>query len=428
MAMFDRDRRERMQIDEFYETIGANRGFAATNEMLYISSHTIYLRDGINYKREILRTWREDFGERLSDEAWEYVANLYPSFCIIGIIEDMKLGRGISREYVRWKTLVRLEMDIKLIECAENNVTFNMEDFRRYINDKYNFAFDNLIDEIEDGDIPYIESFPVLGKALMKFKKEIQNVFEILSKSCEESLKLRMDSSDKNFRSRSRRRPRRSRNSQVEEPKTSAPVQENISSDTEKVAPKVEVAADKKVDEVAQKIEPEIKSEPAPEVKPAPVENPHEHAIKDYEVIVAEYENKIKRLENYVAEIQRRHDEMREYSLTQHDRGIKDLFAALNSKNYSKPLDFLYKIMLNPALDDNFRSYLENLFMALKDMGVEPIVENPFSAKIDETRLTTNYNLEFDIKNFVPEKTKVKYVGWKYKNSILEKPTLYIKE
>lgn len=426
MAIMERDRRGRMQMNEFYESIGANRGFAATNEMLYISSHTIYLQDGINYKREILRNWREIFGERLNDDAWEYVAALYPSFCIISIIEDMKAGRGISREYVRWKTIVRLEMDLKLIECAENNVTFNMNSFRHYINEKYNFAFDTLVDEIEDGDIPYIENFPALGNALMKFQKDIKSVFENLIKSCEEALNLRINSSERNSRRR-----RRSRTPRVEEKQTPAPTSTPapepapVASEPEKVAPKVTDTEEKTVEEVAPpKVEPETK----PETPVVTDENATSHAIKDYEVIIAECEDRIKRLESDVAEFQRRHDEMREYSLVQYDRGIKTLFNALNDKRYSKPLDFLYKMMINPALDDNFRSYLENLFMALKDMDIEPIIENPFTATIDETRLTTNYNLEFDKKNFIPEKTKIKYVGWKYKNSILEKPTLSVKE
>ena len=415
MAMFDRDRdhRGRLQMNEFYEEIGANRGYAATNEMLYISSHTIYLREGINYKREILRSWREDFGQRLSDEAWEYVAALYPSFCIIGIIEDMKLGRGISREYVRWKTLVRLEMDIKLIECAENNVTFNMEDFRNYINKKYNFAFENMLDEIEDNDVPYIENFPALGKALMKYKKEIQDVYEKLYKSCEEGLKLRMDSSEN--KSRSRRRSRRPRSQKV--------------ADTPKVTPEPAPAVEEKVVEVAQekvepkiKVEPEIKSEPAPAAVTA--DNAKDHALKDYEVIIAEYEEKIRRLENDVAEYQRRHDEIREFSTLQYDRGIKDLFNILNDNRYSKPIDFLYKLMQNPTLNANVRSYLENFFLALEEMEIEPIVQAGQAVVVSPARMTANYNLEFDIKDFVPEKTSVKYAGWKYKDSILEKPTL----
>lgn len=414
MAMYDRDRdhRGRLQMNEFYEEIGANRGYAATNEMLYISSHTIYLREGINYKREILRSWREDFGQRLSDEAWEYVAALYPSFCIIGIIEDMKLGRGISREYVRWKTIVRLEMDIKLIECAENNVTFNMEDFRNYINKKYNFAFENMLDEIEDNDVPYIENFPALGKALMKYKKEIQDVYEKLYKSCEEGLKLRMDSSEN--KSRSRRRSRKPRIQKV--------------ADTPKVTPEPAPAVEEKVVEVAQekvepkkvepkKVEPEIKSEPAPA-------DAKDHALKDYEVIIAEYEEKIRRLENDVAEYQRRHDEIREFSTMQYDRGIKDLFNILNDNRYSKPIDFLYKLMQNPTLNANVRSYLENFFLALEEMEIEPIVQAGQAVVVSPARMTANYNLEFDIKDFVPEKTTVKYAGWKYKDSILEKPTL----
>ena len=426
--MIDERERDRLNRQEdFYKETGGIKGVVAANEMLYITAHTTYLTDNsINYKAEILQAWREDFSIRLSDDAWRYISELYPAFVNIAIIEDIKQGREISRTFVKWKTLIRFEMDLKLIECAENNVPFSKEKFRDFINEKYNFHFESMLDDLEAKDILYIEDFTNIAKALLPYKEKIKNIYDVFVKTYDEEIKSRMNSERRNdFRTSDRRRrnyrPRTDRNfgyvKKVDSENKSAdfPGTENITSSDNQPA-----LATSNENVTAESV-------PADKIQPEPVvnaENAKEHALKDYEVIIAEYEEKIRRLESDVAEYQRRHDEIREYSVTQYDRGVKDLFNLLNDKRYSKPIEFLYKLMRNPALDANVRSYLENFFLALEEMDIEPIIQVGQPLVVDIAKMTANYNLEFDIKDFVPEKTTIKYVGWKYKDSILEKPTL----
>lgn len=150
-----------------------------------------------------------------------------------------------------------------------------------------------------------------------------------------------------------------------------------------------------------------------------------ERIKKDYELLIADYEEKIIRLEKDLVEYKRQHDELRTYSVGNYDRGVKDLFHILNDKRYGKPLNFLYQsLMFNHNLGANFRSILENFFMALEEMDIEPIIQIEKSVLADHARLKANCDLEFDIKNLVPEKVYFKYVGWKYKNTVIEKPTL----
>lgn len=421
----ERDRLNRQE--EFYQETGAIKGLTAANELLYITAHTNYLRDGINYKAEILQAWREEFSLRLSDNAWRYINELYPAFVNIAIIEDIKQGRELSRTFVKWKTLIRFEMDLKLIECAENNVPFSKEKFRDFINDKYNFHFESILDDLELKDVPYIEDFTNIAKALLPYKEKIKNIYDVFVKTYDEEIKSRMNSDRRND---SRSGDRRRRNYR---PRTDRNFSDVRKFDTENKSANVPATTNITSREIDNQPAPAMSNEnvaaetvPADKIQPAPVdaETAKEHALKDYEVIIAEYEEKIRRLENDVAEYQRRHDEIREYSVTQYDRGVKDLFNLLNDKRYSKPIEFLYKLMRNPALDANVRSYLENFFLALEEMDIEPIVQTGKPLVVDITKMTANYNLEFDIKDFVPEKTTVKYVGWKYKDSILEKPTL----
>jgi len=142
-------------------------------------------------------------------------------------------------------------------------------------------------------------------------------------------------------------------------------------------------------------------------------------------LLIANYEEKIRRLERDLEEYKRQHDELMTYSAGNYDRGVKDLFHILNDKRYGKPLNFLYETFLTGQnLDANLRVILENFFMALEEMEIEPINEVKESVLADPASLKKSCDLEFDIKDLVPEKVYFKYVGWKYKDTVIEKPTL----
>lgn len=140
-----------------------------------------------------------------------------------------------------------------------------------------------------------------------------------------------------------------------------------------------------------------------------------------------EKDERIDKLERDIKEFKRQRDEAREYSANQYDRGIKDLFQVMNDVRYGKVIDYLYALSRNPETEANLASYLDNLFMALEDMEIEPIVEDG-RPDVQEESLLRDYNLDFDKSEYHAEKVQLKYAGWRYKEVPMEKPTLVLKE
>ena len=148
---------------------------------------------------------------------------------------------------------------------------------------------------------------------------------------------------------------------------------------------------------------------------------------REYQAVLNEKDSHILKLEQDIKEFKRQRDEAREYSVTQYDKGIRDLFSAINDIRYGKVIDYLYKLLQTEGIDDNLASYLDNFFMALEDMEIEPVACNG-KITADEDKLVKEYNLDFDKNDFDASRAELKYTGWKYKDITIEKPTLALKE
>lgn len=420
-------------MNEFYEEVSkGNRDlFEKINEALYINAHTVYLSDkeNINYKGYFSEKWREEFGRFPNVAQYNYIFRLYQSFMKIKLIQSLKTDK-IDSDRVMWATVVRLEMDLKLIESVEKNVDFTMKSFRDYMNEKYRFILENVIDNIEKADIPFTKNFKKLGEALLPYKEKIQEVLKCVLSLNDEVIQNGLESGRIiriNLASDTGSERREERRDVTPFTKPSNPKSESVTKTETEVKPET-------VTESVIKFEPDATVTTFTDIKPITnvdesadkkADMDKERVIKDYQMLIADYEEKIKRLEKDLEEYKRQHDELRTYSVGNYDRGVKDLFHILNDKRYGKPLNFLYQTFLfNQRLDANFRGILENFFMALEEMEIEPIVQIEKSLLTDTSRLKTNCDLEFDIKDLVPEKVYFKYVGWKYKDNVIEKPTL----
>jgi len=448
---------------EFYEEIskGNSERFAEINEFLYINAHTIYLldEDKVNYRSTFRDKWRKEFGISLTDAQFDYVFELYQSFIKFKVIRALKIGKFDSYRLM-WITLVRLEMDLQLIECVEKNIAFTKQNFRDYMNKKYSFILENVVENIEKADVPFTEDFKKLGEALLPFKAQIQKIYENFSSSNDEVIKNNIDAGKpilsylakntgseisaerRNFEPASA--PAKTKTEPVTKSDSATKTEPVTKSDfatksepavkSESVTKSDFATTSKSDSDAVIKFKPAIKSKPAVKDEAvinigAPIEKKSdfdkERMIKDYELLIANYEEKIRRLERDLEEYKRQHDELMTYSAGNYDRGVKDLFHILNDKRYGKPLNFLYETFLTDQnLDANLRVILENFFMALEEMEIEPINEVKESVLADPASLKKSCDLEFDIKDLVPEKVYFKYVGWKYKDTVIEKPTL----
>lgn len=148
---------------------------------------------------------------------------------------------------------------------------------------------------------------------------------------------------------------------------------------------------------------------------------------REYQAVLDEKDSRILKLEQDIREFKRQRDEAREYSVNQYDKGIRDLFSAINDIRYGKVIDYLYKLLQTEGTDDNLASYLDNFFMALEDMEIEPAAASE-KINTDREKLIKEYNLDFDKNDFDSSRIELKYTGWKYKDIPIEKPTLTLKE
>ena len=117
-----RDSKYYVTMPKFYEEVskGKRELYAEINEFLYINAHTIYLLDEekVNYRNTFSEKWRREFEMSLTDAQFNYIFELYQPFIKVKLIHALKTGKFDSYRLM-WITLVRLEMDLKLIECAE---------------------------------------------------------------------------------------------------------------------------------------------------------------------------------------------------------------------------------------------------------------------------------------------------------------------
>ena len=381
-----------MTTSEFYDRFKGDNSLEKVNEALYIIIHTVYLEDEVNYKLEIMKNWKRKLGEGyLPDSFWKYIIMQYKSFADVKLVEPLKSGIPFSSESTVIFTLLHFEMDLKLVECALQGKQFQKNEFREYIYEKYSQACCTYLNRVEEYEIQYIKDFGALGRALLPYKEKIQNIYEKFWRANEATLE-----NFKNPNAKFQQKETADTIAAAAEPKKIASTEETLKDSTD-------VTDYKKI---IKNLEEKL------------------HASQDYEIVMSGLEDKVRRLERDISEYRRQRDEAREYSAKEYERGIKTLFGSLNDARHSKIVDYFYKLMSEKDIDDNLRSYLENFFMALAECEITPILQGVEIGNIPENKLTADYNLDFDKSDYDADKTQVKYVGWKYKNTILEKPTL----
>jgi len=378
---------------DFYNKYRGDNSLEKANEVLYVIVHTVYLADGV-YKFEIRDSWKSKLGVRFIDDFedfWRYIRKQYTTFADPTLVDALKKEEKIRSDGIRISTLLRFEMDFQLIECVEQGKQFQKDAFREYICEKYSRAFSHYLDKLEKNEIQYIKDFSALGRALLPYKEKIQNIYEKFCRANETTLQ--------DFQNRPVNFVAKEKAAEV----TAPPEPKKIASTEEPLKDSTDVTDYKKI---IKNLEEKL------------------HASQDYEMVMSGLEDKVRRLERDISEYRRQRDEAREYSAKEYARGIKTLFGSLNDARHSKIVDYFYKLMSEKNIDDNLRSYLENFFMALAECEITPILQGVEIGNIPENKLTADYNLDFDKSDYDADKTQVKYVGWKYKNTILEKPTL----
>ena len=299
---------------DFYKAIDNGDSFEKLNEKIYLIVHTSYLNDA-NPKSAMFDAWRMKIGRRMTDDEFFHLKNLYSCFIDRMYIRIIKTNEDIRRRDVLWQALVSLEMDCALLDCVEQEKPFVMKEFREQLNRKYSGAFDNILDDIEAVDVPYIKDFNALGRGLRPFKTKIREIFNGLLKT---NSRLINDQT-KHFKQRR---------------------------------------------EAAEKFKAANRAKPtSPKAAPNKIDP----------TVIEQYEERIRRLENDVNEYKRQRDEQIEYAQTQYDRGIRELFQLLNDDRYSQIINYFYALMLDGKTEANLRSYLENFFMALEEFDITPI-------------------------------------------------------
>ena len=326
-------------IRDFYAAINNGDSFEKLNEKIYLIVHTAYLND-VNYKYAIFDAWKAKIGSRMPDEMFYYLKSICSCFVDRMYIRIIKTNEDVRRRDVLWQALVGLEMDCALIECAEQNKQFTLQDFREQLNRKYSGAFNQTLNEIAAVDVPYINDFNALGRGLLLHKSKIVDIYNRLLKTNSKAI----NDYAKHFKQRNA---------------------------------------------AAEKFRANLKTKPSAP-KSTPAKSEPDSAARE------KYEERIRRLENDVNEYKRQRDEQIEYAQSQYYRGIRDVFQLLNDDRYSRIINYFYALMLDNKTEANLRSYLENFFMALEEFEIMPINGgNP---------------------------AKFRSPGWRFRNTILEKP------
>lgn len=367
--------RRKVTREEFFEKNAVN----CTNEFLaenaYILIHTTYLKDGIHIKTEIGKLWKELFKTYMQDDTFEYMVGNEPLFTRNTVVEEIMKGKEIQSRKILERTITALEFDLWLIERQEKGLSLELSIFEAYIHEKYGQFLDRQYNNFKRFDLAYINDFTRITKALLAYYGKIKDFYNRVQKS--NKVKIQIDEPD------------------VERTKEYKFIRKNT-------------------DERQNKGLPSHK------------ETVQQDIGREYQAVLDEKDSRILKLEQDIREFKRQRDEAREYSVNQYDKGIRDLFSAINDIRYGKVIDYLYKLLHTESTDDNLVSYLDNFFMALEDMEIEPAAS---SEKItaDKEKLTKEYNLDFDKNDFDASRAELKYTGWKYKDITIEKPTLTLK-
>lgn len=454
-------RPKRMLAKEFFHGTASNGNNEQVNIALYYITHTIYFMGGDN-KENITNYWHKELGVTLDSANWEYIKDNYSEF--VDEIRNSRLRKGdkITSFIGRSNIIIRLEFDLWLFhELADrdNIHSFEIHNFEKLISEKYGKYIDEWWDKFKNREIYHIKNLELLAEKMIPFENKIKKVYEgflAANKNLidtdiknegrlennrnindkENGIKKTLISANKDI---SDKKPMtasgeiiKANNSVAESKKVTtqstsknneSPKQEDVKynrnfdfSDMLNITKKNEIEKSSDIIDTVNDSSEELKR--------------LKTTVADYKVIIDDLNIKISRLENDINEFQRQRDDIREYSATQYERGIKDLFNAMNSKQSSKTLDFLFSYKDKEGIDPVLGSYLENLFMAMEEVDIYPVLEDMKLPPegINEEKMTKDYNLDFDKKNYKGEPLEVKRPGWMYKDVLIEKPTLKIKE
>lgn len=371
---YEEKQRHEKKMEKIREFVAMNKGPLSSADayaFLYRLVHTAYAKNVGDFKKEICGAWQAKTDNRISERAWSRIYETAPVFTRNSLADDVRNGRALNQNWIFDLALVELEFDLWLIKTYESGAAFDGDSFRKQMNEKYGRALSGRVDNMLANDFRMLDDLAVLAPPLFELKKEITEFFDCLCRAN----KSRMDA-------------------------FAAAKNDGAEADEGGAKSSGDVAA--LANELRQK----------------------DQIIAEYKLAIDNLSEKNKRLSRDIEEFKRQRDEVREYSAMQYDRGVRDLFNLANDSRYSKPLDYLYSLRTDSD-DDVLATYLDNFFMALEEMDIVPILEDKkMPAKIDALSIVRDYNLTFDKSEFNSKKIAVKYAGWKYKNMILEKPTL----
>lgn len=380
-------RRERRSasIEEFYaEENRAGLSQEEFSKRVYVKVHSLYLKVEGKMKPEFGRWWRNLTGVYMEDSFFEYMHDNEPVLTVEKIAADVWAKKEITSMKFLVKTVVALEFDLWIIERYNNGKELDLILFQNYLAEKYGTYCDRQFSNFKKFDLYAISSFEEMAKELSSCHDKIKEFYDALLEG--NKRKINIDHADA---------------SRIKDYQNNAEPKET-EHDT--------VPADHKE---------RAKSEDR---------TPSNHGLDhENQFVLQQLEERIEKLERDIREFKRQRDDAREYSVNQYDKGVKDLFNAMNDIRYGKVLDYFFSLLSREDLDENLASYLENLFMIFEDMEIEPIAEYD-SVPTNEANLTKDYNLDFEKNEYDKEQVKIKYVGWKYKDMILEKPTLELKK
>lgn len=394
--MAGRRERKSASIEEFYAE--ENRAGLSEEEFakrVYIQVHSLYLRTDGKTKPEFGRWWKNLTGIYMEDSIFEYMHDNEPILTMDKLSSDVREKKEITSMKFLVKTIVALEFDLWMIERYNNCKELDLMMFKNYMTEKYGSFCDRQFSNFRKFDLYGISSYEEIAKELSPYHDKIKEFYDCLYEG--NKRKIDIDHTDV-----SRVNDYKGNTFSVEAAKKETNETGRLEGNFEKSTPSEKISEEK---------------------QESVVETNKNKIDRESQFVIQQMEERIEKLERDIKEFKRQRDDAREYSINQYDKGIKDLFNAMNDVRYGKVLDYFFSLLSRDDIDDNLASYIENLFMIFEDMEIEPIVEND-NFDIDEANLTRDFNLDFDKNEYAGDRVKIKYVGWKYKDTIMEKPTL----
>jgi len=375
----------RQKPEEFFEVNAVNCTKEFLAEQTYIMVHTVYLNKSCKIKPEMGKRWKELFGIYMEDAAFDYLLGQAPVMLRDVIMDETRKHKEINSIKFIARTVAAFEFDLWLIERYRAGMKLVLPAFESYLREKYGKYLQHQCGLFIKYDLMYLTDYKKLAQALEPHYDQILEIFRLLVAN--NRMKIEFD------------------NENAERTKD----------------------YERRKDVTAASAESPKKPPILSRAQGGPGQPADRGSEREYQIILKEKDERIEKLEKDIREFKRQRDEAREYSANQYDRGVRDLFNVMNDIRYGKVIDYLYALSQNPGTEANLSSYLDNLFMALEDMEIEPIAEDG-RLDVREESLLKNFNLDFDKSEYHAEKVRLKYAGWRYRDIPMEKPTLTLKE